>query len=368
MNFNLSEEQSMLRDAAQRLVREAYGLEARRELAHSGEGFSRELWRQYAELGWLGLNLPEDVGGLACSFIETAVLAEQLGRGMVLEPFLPTAVLCSRLLDRTAPAALRQELLPALIGGELLLALAHEEPDARDGGLPRTQARRTAEGYRLEGSKTLVLNAPAVDKLIVSAQLEGQLALFLLDRQTENLTVEAYPLIDGSRAGDVRLDQLLAPAEALLATGPTAQAALDEALDYAKLAAMAQALGAMEASIEISAEYIKNRVQFKQPLARFQSLQHLIADMFVDTQESRSLLYRSLALLEGVPEVRRNAVAAAKIFIGPAGRRVSSSGVQLHGGYGVTEEYLIGHYFRYLFQLEKLFGDADDHARGYVLE
>jgi len=371
MKFDLSEEQAMLRDAAGRFVRDAYGLEHRRALAASQDGFSRAHWKQYADLGWLGLNLPEDVGGLGCSLVETAVLAEQFGRGMVLEPFLATAVLCARLVDRCGSPAHREVLLPALIGGELLLALAHEEPGMRGcGQRPRARARCGAEGFRLDGAKTLSLAGPAADRLIVSAELDGgaDLGLFVVEPGTPGLSLSAYTLTDGSRAADVILHDVALPPQALLCRGPAAEEALEEALDLARLVAMAQALGAMEGCIEVSSEYIKTRVQFKQPLARFQSLQHLMADMFVDAQESRSLLYRTLALAGAAPEQRRNAVSAAKIVIGQAGRRVTASGVQLHGGYGTTDEYLVSHYFRYLFTLEKLFGDAEDHMRRYALQ
>lgn len=369
MKFDLSEEQQMLRDAAGRFVRESYGLEHRRAICAGAEGWSREHWKLYAELGWLGLNLPEDVGGLGCSMVETMVLAEQFGRGMVLEPFLSTAVLCARLLDRCGNEAARQELLPALIGGELLLALAHDEPGARGADArPRLEAARSSGGYRLGGTKILALGAAAADRLIVSARLEGETALFLLPRDMAGLRIEPYPLTDGSRAGDVHLDGVVLPASALLCRGDAATQALDEALDQARLVAMAQCLGAMEGCVETSAEYIKTRVQFRQPLARFQSLQHLMADMFVDTQEARSALYRAVSLIAAPPAQRRNAISSAKIMIGPAARRVTGSGIQLHGGYGTTDEYLVSHYFRYAFTLEKLFGDAEDHARRYVLQ
>jgi alkylation response protein AidB-like acyl-CoA dehydrogenase len=369
MKFDLSEEQQMLREAAGRFVRESYGLEHRRALCAGAEGFSREQWRLYAELGWLGLNLPEDVGGLGCSMVETMVLAEQLGRGMVLEPFLSTAVLCSRLIDRAGNRMQRQELLPALVGGELLLALAHDEPGARGAdAAPALQAEAAGGGYRLSGTKVLVLGAAAADRLIVSARLDGDTALFLLPRDSANLRVEPYPLTDGSRAGDVHLDGASLPATALLCRGSIAAEVLDEALDQARLVAMAQCLGAMEACVETSADYIKTRVQFRQPLAKFQSLQHLMADMFVDTQEARSALYRAVSLSGAAPVLRRNAISAAKVMIGPAARRVTGGGIQLHGGYGTTDEYLVSHHFRYAFTLEKLFGDAEDHARRYVLQ
>lgn len=367
MNFDLSEEQVMLRDGVARFMRDEYGFEHRRKLAASRDGFSRETWTQFAELGWLALNLPEDVGGLACSFIETTIVMQELGRGLVLEPFLATAVLCAHLVDRSTSQAHREQLLPALIAGELLLALAHDEPGNHGTRVPlRSTASRCTEGYRLNGSKTVVLGAAAADRLIVSAATEdGGIALFLVSPQTAGVTVKPYALLDGTRAGDVLLEAVLVDGDAVLLAGPSAGEVLDEALDRARLAAMAQALGAMEGCLAASSDYIKQRAQFGQPLAKFQSLQHLMADMFVDAQLSRSMLYRGIALIDAAPAERRQAVAAAKILVGAAGRRVSASGVQLHGGYGTTDEYVISHYFRNLFILAKLFGDVEDHVREY---
>jgi len=368
MNFDLSEEQVMLRDGVARFVRDAYGLEHRRHLAQTAEGFSRDHWKQYADLGWLALNLPEDVGGLGCSFIETLLLCEQFGHGLVLEPFLSTAVLCSHLIDRSGAEAHRQELLPQLISGDLLLALAHDEPGGRGNDLNvRTAAHKSGEGYVLSGRKIMALAAPSADRLIVSAALDGALALFLLPVDAAGLEIRPYPLVDGSRAADVVLDAVRLAPEALLVAGAAATALLAEALDRARLAAMAQAVGAMEACMEITSDYIKQRQQFGQTLARFQSLQHLMADMFVDTQQSRSMLYQGLATLDAEPARRRRAISGAKIVIGAAGKRVSGNGVQLHGGYGITDEYAISHYYRLLYVLDKLFGGVDDHIRDYEL-
>jgi alkylation response protein AidB-like acyl-CoA dehydrogenase len=356
----------MLRDSVSRFVDDTWSLEKRRQLIDSPDVFSRERWRQFADMGWLGINLPESVGGLECGAVEATLLLEQFGRGLLLEPYVPTVVIGARLIDRCGTQVLREELLPALIAGDLQLALAHEEPTSRGlPALPETVARRDGDGWRLSGCKIMALNAPAADRIIVSARLDNsaQIGLFLLPAAAPGLGVEPYALVCGRSAGDLRMYSVRCEPSQLLASGETAAAALAEALDWAGMALMAEALGSIEDCLAITADYIKQRVQFGQPLAKFQSLQHLMAEMFVDAQESRSILYQALAHIDDKPAVRTRAVSAARVVIGEAGRRVAAKGVQMHGGYGTTDEYAISHHHRQLFVLERLFGDVDFHLR-----
>lgn len=370
MDFNLSDEQLMLRDGVERYMREEYGFEARRKLAQSEEGFSREHWRQYAELGWLGLSLPDDVGGLECSFVETAIVLEAFGRGMVLEPFVTTALLCARIVDRSGSETHRQELLPALIEGRLLLALADSEAGSRFrlGCTDKTVARKIGSGYLLDGVKTIVFGGPSADKLIATARLEGTAgpALFLVDRGAAGLKYRNFKLVDGSRAADIEFHGVELPASALLVSPERGQAVLDEAVDRATLGVVAQSLGMMEAVMEITAEYIKTRVQFGQPIGKFQALQHRMSEMFVEVQHARSILYRGMAYLDKNATQRRKAISAAKAVAGKASRFVCAQGVQLHGGIGMTEEYQVGHYFRMMTLLEKMFGDTDFHLSRFA--
>jgi alkylation response protein AidB-like acyl-CoA dehydrogenase len=371
MNFDLLDEQQMLRESAERFVREAYKPELRRALAANKEGFSRDNWRQYAEFGWLGISLPEEAGGLGCSFVETAILMEQFGRGLILEPYLSTVVLCGRLIERSASQAQRDSLLPALIEGRLLLALAHSEPGVRsESGRVATTARREANGYVLDGTKTLALGGPSADKLIVSARLgeDAGYALFVVDRDAQGVAAQDYALIDDSRASDVHFSSVRLPESALLCGSDAAPALLDEAIDRATLACVAEALGAMEAAMDVTNEYIKARVQFGQPIGKFQALQHRMAEMFLEAQDTRSILYRGMAYIDAEPAVRRAAVSAAKAVAGPAGRFVGGQGIQLHGGNGMTQEYQIGAYFKRLVSIEKLFGDSDRQLQNLRLE
>ncbi|CAB3722141.1 acyl-CoA dehydrogenase family protein [Paraburkholderia rhynchosiae] len=371
MDFNLSDEQSMLKDGVERFIQQEYGFEARREIAASEEGFSRERWQSYAELGWLGLTLPEDVGGLACSFVETAVVMQAFGRGMVLEPVLQTAVLCATIVDRSGSEIQRQALLPAVIEGRLLLALADSEAGSRFklGCVTHTSARKTQGGYLLSGAKTLVIAGGSADQLLVTARLDDSAegpAIFVVDRRAAGVSCRTYRLLDGSRAADIEFRNVELDESALLSAPATAPELLDTATGLATLASVAEILGVMEAVMDITADYIKARVQFGQPIGKFQALQHRMAEMFVAVEETRSMLYCGIAHLDRPATERSRAISAAKAVAGRASRFVCAQGIQLHGGMGMTEEYQVGHYFRKMTMMEKMFGDIDFHLARFA--
>ncbi|MDB5968727.1 MAG: acyl-CoA dehydrogenase [Hydrocarboniphaga sp.] len=369
MDFSLSDEQVLLRDSAERFVREEYKLDARRRLVAAGDPISAEHWRQYAELGWLALPIPEDVGGLGGSFVDLMVLMVALGSGCVLEPYIPNLVLCAPILDRS-PA---RSLLGAVADGSLRLALAHDEAGDRFNlaGPRTTQATAAGDGFLLTGAKTLVLGGPSADRFIVSATITGEPAcsLFLVHRdQVEDQVEQAlsrYPLIDGTWAADLSLSVEVS-ADALIVRSDRATALLDEAIDRATLAYLAEAVGSMETCLEICSAYLKIRKQFGQAIGKFQALQHILAEMFVEAQEARSILYQALSQIGADASLRRRAVSAAKIVIGQASQIISRQGVQLHGGYGVTDEYPISHHFKRLMVIEKLFGDIEHHTTRFA--
>jgi alkylation response protein AidB-like acyl-CoA dehydrogenase len=368
MDFNLTDEQQMLRESASRFVREQYGFEARRKWA-AGGGWSRERWGQYAEMGWLSLSIPEALGGLGCSFVETALVAEELGRGIALEPFVGCTVLAARLIERgdaACFAAQRELLLAGIADGSAITLLAHSEPGSRfELDSVSAQARETASGWVIDGAKMMIPGAPSAAHFIVTARVGEQgIALFLVHR--EAVVLQDYPLIDGTRAGDIELNGVAVGHDAMLAGPGTATALLEEAMDRAAMAQVAEALGCMEAVLELTSEYLKTRHQFGQPIGKFQALQHRMSEMFVDVQETRSILYRGIAHLEGDAAARRQAVSAAKVMLGSAGRFVGGQGIQLHGGIGVTDEYQVGHYYKRLLALEKLYGDSDWHLDRFI--
>jgi alkylation response protein AidB-like acyl-CoA dehydrogenase len=368
MDFNLTGEQQMLRESASRFVREQYGFEARRKWSAEA-GWSAQRWGQYAEMGWLALSIPESLGGLGCSFVETALVVEELGRAMTLEPFVGCAVLGARLIERGHGPGFesrRESLLGGVAAGSVIALLAHSEAGNRfelDG--VECRARAGSKGWLIDGVKMMVPGAPCATHFIVSARIEGQgTALFLVPR--EAATLESYSLIDGTRAADVVLAEVALGPDAMLAAPATAVDLLEEAMDRAALAQVAEALGCMEAVLALTSEYLKTRHQFGQPIGKFQALQHRMSEMFVEVQETRSILYRGIANLEGAPAARRQAVSAAKVMLGSAGRFVGGQGIQLHGGIGVTDEYQVGHYYKRLLALEKLYGDSDWHLDRFI--
>jgi alkylation response protein AidB-like acyl-CoA dehydrogenase len=364
MDFNPTDEQLMLRNSARRFLSNEYSWDVRRALSGSELGHSADHWRSFGEFGWLGLGLPESVGGLGCSVVETAILMEELGRALVLEPYVSSAILCAHVLDRCGNEAMRSQTLRELIAARCRLALAHWETSQRYGqSLPRTRAAPAEGGFVLNGAKWLVLDAHAADQFIVSACVEGQqnYSLFLINRGAPGLRISAYPLIDESRAADIRLDQVFVPASALL-DGPTLSGAiLDEAIDRATLGRSAEALGAMEAVMQITADHLKSRAQFGQPIGQFQALQHRMAEMFVEVQEARSILYCGLANIDAAPAERTRAIAAMKVVVGNAGRIVGGSAIQLHGGMGLTAECSVGHYYKKLVAFDMVYGGVDEN-------
>lgn len=368
MDFNLTDEQQMLREAVRRFTQEQYSFEARRRLLESEQGFGADNWNSYAELGWLALGLPEDVGGLNCSFVETALVMEEFGRVLALEPYASSAILCARIIDASEKSEHREALLPALGEGKLRMALAHSEADARYNlaAVRFTKAERSGEGFVLDGVKTLAFDAPAADQLIVSAHIDEDFGLFLVPRGANGVSLSEYRLIDGTRAADVEFKAVHLPASALLVEPARALKVLEEAIDRTVLAQVAEALGAMEAVLEITNAYIKQRVQFGQPIGKFQALQHRMAEMFVEVQETRSILYRGMALLDAPPAERKRAISAAKVVASNAAKFVGAQGIQLHGGIGMTEEYAVGHYFKKLVAFEKRYGDTEYHVDRYL--
>jgi alkylation response protein AidB-like acyl-CoA dehydrogenase len=365
MDFNLTDEQQMLRDAARRFGTEQYSFEQRKRLLAAG-GFSERNWSSYAELGWLALGLPEDVGGLACSFVETAIVMQELGRVLALEPYTTSAVLCARIVE--ASQAHRAELLPELAAGNLRIALAHSEVDSRYDldAVRTTSVQRVDDEYVLNGLKTLVFDAPCAHRLIVSAATDRGFGLFIVPSDAAGVTLQSYPLIDGTRAADIEFKAVRLPKSALLIEPQRALDVIEEAVDRTILAQVAEALGAMEAVLDITNAYIKQRVQFGQPIGKFQALQHRMAEMFVEVQETRSILYRGMAMLEAPPPERKRAISAAKVVASHAGKFVGGQGIQLHGGIGMTEEYAVGHYYKKLVGFEKRFGDIEHHVSRYL--
>ena len=362
MDFNTSDLQRMLLDSAERYIAERFTLEHRRALRDSGSGLDEKAWATFAELGWLALGVPEHLGGLGGSSADLAVLAAAFGTKCVSQPFVGTAVQGAYLL--AAAEEPRSAIIEQVVGGTARIALVHGEPGERYAEVAPRRVTLTpdGDGYVLDGQKFFAVDAPLATHLVVTADIPGRgLALVLVPADSAGASADAYPLLDGSRAADLRFENVGLGADAVLATGATAEVLLGAALDHGRLARLAQAVGSMEEVLRICSAYLKERRQFGQPIGNFQALQHIMADMFVAAHQSRSALYQALAHSDRPAAERSRAISLAAITIGEAGQLVSRQGIQLHGGYGLTDEYEIGHHYRYLLTLEKLSGDIDFH-------
>lgn len=366
MDFEKSDIQAMLLDSAERLLGEQAGVEYWRMQRHGSDGFDRARWAQFAELGWLALPLPEAAGGLDGTVEDIALLNIALGKALATEPYISSAVEAAYVLAE-AGGSERESLLAAIAEGRSLIALAHLEPGRDPLAIDPagTSAVRTAGGFLLTGTKTMVLDAPSADSLLVSATIEGEegAAIFLVEKAATGVTLDAYPLIDGTRAADLRFDGVVLSADALVAEGGSGADLLARTIDRGSLAMLAQAIGSMEACLQICGDYAKERKQFGATIGSFQAIQHMLSDMFVAAYQARSMLYHAIAHADGAD--RGAALSAARIVIGEAGQTIARNGVQLHGGYGVADEYAISHHYRRLMTIEKLHGDIDRHVRRF---
>ena len=370
MDFDLSDEQRLLRDSVTSLIEKEYGFEQRKAYAREPHGYSAARWAQFAELGLLGLPFAEDAGGIGGTPVETMIVMEAFGRGLVLEPYLATIVLGGGLLRFAGSAARRQEMVPAIAAGKLRLAFAHGEPQARydlaDVAVTAQPAPRG--GFVLAGHKGVVLHGDSADRLIVSARTAGGpreregISLFLLDPKSEGVAVQGYPTVDGLRAAEITLRDVRLGAEALLGPRDHALPLIERAVDLAIAALAAEAVGAMSVMHELTVEYLKTRKQFGVAIGAFQALQHRAVDMLVAVEQARSMAMLATMMAEA-PDAgeRRRMIAAAKVQCGRSGRQVGQQAIQLHGGIGMTDEYKVGHYFKRVTAIDTLFGDADHH-------
>lgn len=372
MELRLSDEQKMILESAQRFVAADYGFELRRARVRDGVTIDKATWRQIAELGWLGIGVAEERGGYGASIVESALIAEALAKGQVLEPYTMCGVLPSRILAGVADNALAQEALAGLIAGETLVAVAQSEPASR-GDITEVAAvaRRTASGWSLSGRKTLVVGGDAADLLLVTAR-DGDtggrgLVLFLVDAKNPGLRREGDRLVDWTAGVDLVLEDCVVGADAALAAGAAATELLQAAVDEAIVALCAEAVGAMEGAIETTADYIKQRHQFGVPLSSFQALQHRMADMAIELTLARSAVICGLQALATAPGEERSAqVAGCKATVTRIGKWATSQGIQLHGGYGMTEEYKVGQYFKRLLAIDAFFGRQAFHLDRYA--
>ena len=355
MDFNFSDDQEQLRDAVRKWVDKGYDFERRRGIEAAG-GFSREAWDELSELGLGGLYISEDDGGLGMGPVAGMVVMEELGRGIVLEPFAQTLI-ASGVLSGYAGADLKAAWLPRIAGGEALVVLAQQERRARCRlDVCEAQAAKAADGWTVSGTKSVVPAGDQADAYLVPATVDGKIAMFLVERSADGVAARGYGTQDGGRAAEVVFDK----AAAVLVTldGLTA---LEHAVDIGIAAVCAEAVGVMDKTLAVTVEYMNTRKQFGVTIASFQALRHRVADMKMQLELARSMSYYASLKLNAPAAERRQAMARAKYQLGVSMRFVGQNAVQLHGGIGVTDEYIVSHYFKRLTQMEMTFGDTLHH-------
>ncbi len=371
MDFSFTDEQQMLLDSTRRLLADKYSLEQRRQIMASPEGYSRSVWQQFSELGLLGLNVPAANDGLDGGAISSLLVCMAMGEALIIEPYLSSAVLAARAIAKLGSSAQRSQWLPRLSSGELIAVLAHDPTDgARTAAMPGdTRAARSGRAWRLDGRKAVVYHAPLADLLLISAQLGetsgAGIGLFALSRGTAGLELDAFTTVDGQQAANLVLKNVEVADDARL--GAEVSSALASVLDYGTAALCGEAVGVLDKLFSMTVAYCRARVQFGQPIGRFQALQHRMAEMLMHLEQARSMAYLAASACESEHEPQRTAaLSGAKVVIGHAARFVGQQAIQLHGGMGMTDELMVGHCFKRLLAFELRFGTTESRLQEYA--
>ena len=369
MDFDLSEEQRMLKEGVDRLLEDRYSFEQRKTYTKAADGWSRELWQQYADMGLLGVPFSQDHGGFGGGPVETMIVMEAFGKALILEPYFATVILFGGALRIAGSDAQKGALLPKIAEGKLLGAFAHSERNSRyDLADVQTTAKKDGSGWVLDGEKTVVVHGDCADKVVVSARVSGSqrdkdgIALFIVDAKAPGVTRKAYPTQDSLRAADITLKGVKVTAADQLGEPGKGYAIVEKIAQSAIQALAAEGVGGMQQMLDITVDYLKTRHQFGVPIGSFQALQHRAVDMLVATEQARSMAMYAAMMVDDNDEVERSkAINAVKVHIGKSGRYVGQQSIQLHGGIGMTLEYKVGHYFIRSTMIEILFGDTDHH-------
>jgi pimeloyl-CoA dehydrogenase small subunit len=371
MDFDLSEEQRLLKDSVDGLLTDAYEFELRKKYMKEKGGWSKAIWSKLAEQGLLGLPFAEADGGFGAGAVETMIVMEALGKALVLEPYLATVVISGGFLRHGGSAEQKAAHISSIIDGSKTFAFAQLEKNSRyDLADVSTTAKKKGAGWLIDGEKFVVLNGENADTLIVTARTKGGrhdktgIGVFLVPANAKGVVKKSYPTQDGLHAADISFTAVEVGADAAIGDAENALPLIERVVDEARAALCAEAVGLMDESLKTTVEYIKTRKQFGVAIGTFQSLQHRAADMFVAVEQARSMsMFATMAADFDDPKERAKAVAAAKVQIGKSGKFVGQQSIQLHGGIGMTQEAKIGHYFKRLTMIENTFGDTDYHMR-----
>jgi alkylation response protein AidB-like acyl-CoA dehydrogenase len=373
MDFTFNEEQTLIQDQVDQFVLKEYDWETRQSLSNSDLGFGQENWQKFAELGWLGISVSEDSGGFGGSAIESMLIMEAFGKGLVVEPFLETMIMSGGLIDAHGSDQQKASILEPAISGEMQLALAYAEPQSRFNlSDVVTEAKPEGDNFVLNGYKSVVMNGPSANKILVSARTSGSqleengLTLFIVDADSDGLNKTNYKTVDGRRASDISLENVTVSKDDVVGGIDSGFEILDLAIDKAILAISAEAVGAMEVLYKATVEYTKTREQFGTAIGKFQVLQHRMVDMFMEYEQCKSLLYMATMKQEEGAADAKKAISGLKYQVGKAGKFIGQQAVQLHGGMGVTDELNVGHYFKRLTTIGTIFGNTDYHLKKYT--
>ncbi len=373
MDFNFTEEQEMVRDGIARMVREQYDWETRRKAIESEAGWRPEVWAQLAELGILGMPFSEEVGGFGGGAVDAMIVMEEFGKGLVVEPFVPSVVCAGGFLKHAGSHAQREEHLSAIISGERVFAFAYAEPRGRFNLADlETTAKKDGATYTLNGHKAVVIGAPWASHLVVTARTGGErresdgVSVFIVDKSAAGVVTRDYETVDGRRASEVYFENVCVSADAMIGEEGAALPVIELVADEAVAALCAEACGAMKVAHAQTLEYSKQRKQFGVPIGKFQVLQHRMVDMYTAYETAVSLTYLATLKLGEPEKERMRHVSAAKVGVGQSARLIGQEAVQIHGGNGVTDEYAIGHYFKRLTVFDTEFGNVDHHMKRHI--
>ena len=373
MDFTFNEEQTLIQGQVEQFIQRDYNWESRQSLILTDSGYSLDNWNTFAELGWLGISLSDDSGGFGGSSIDTMILMEEFGKGLVLEPFLETVVMCAELIDKAGTLEQKKDVLTDVVEGKIQLALAYAEPQSRFNLADvMTEAKFESDNFILNGFKSVVMNGPNANKFIISARTSGDqrdesgISLFLVDAEVSGLSSRDYQTVDNRRASELTLESVVIPRSCLIGEQDKGFKVLDSAIDSSILAISAEAVGAMEVLYKTTVEYTKTREQFGTPIGKFQVLQHRMVDMFMEYEQCKSLLYMATMKHHEDSADAKKAISGLKYQVGNASKFIGQQSVQLHGGMGVTDELNVGHYFKRLTTIGTIFGNSDYHLKKYT--
>jgi pimeloyl-CoA dehydrogenase small subunit len=371
MDFDLSEEQRLLKESVDGLLGDSYDFEQRKKYMAEKGGWSKSIWSKLAEQGLLGLPFPEDDGGFGAGAVETMIVMEALGKALVLEPYLATVVLAGGFLRRGGSAEQKAAHIPGIIDGSKTFAFAQLEKNSRyDLSDVSTSAKKKGAGWVIDGEKFVVLNGETADMLVVTARTKGGqrdnsgIGVFLVPGDAKGVVRKGYPTQDGLHAADITFTGVEVGADAVIGDPENALPLIERVVDDARIALCAEAVGLMDESLKTTVEYLKTRTQFGVPIGSFQTLQHRAADMFVAVEQARSMsMFATMAADLDDASERGAPGAGGQMHIGQSAKFVGQQSIQLHGGIGMTMEARIGHYFKRLTMIENTFGDTDYHLR-----